>query len=99
MWDGGRSVRVVLAVLAAACSHTVAAHHSGSGAKDVAVVTTRTWRHAVSPVASARRRFTAADGHPSHADTVDLLPVLHTFNVERQRERTPRSSAPTPRAL
>ena len=99
MWDGGRSVRVVLAVLAAACSHTVAAHHSGSGAKDVAVVTTRTWRHAVSPVVSARGWFTGVDGHPCHADTVEVLPGMHTFIVERDRERPRRSNGPAPCAV
>ena len=100
MWpDRGGSVRVVLAVLVAACSHTVTAHHSASGSKDVAVVTTRTWRHAVSPVVSARGWVTGVDGRPCHADTVEVLPGMHTFIVERDPHRPRRSNGPAPCAL
>jgi len=100
MWrDRGGTAQIVFAVLASACSHTVTAHHGASGSNDVAVVTTRTWRHAVSPLVTAPGWLTGVDGHPCHADTVEVLPGMHTFIVERDRQRTRGSGAMPPCAV
>ncbi|TMB05428.1 MAG: hypothetical protein E6J70_02260 [Deltaproteobacteria bacterium] len=86
--DAGRSAFLVLVALACACTHTVSAHHSGSVSKDrVAIVTTRTWRHGLAPLVPAHGWVTGVDGRPCRADTVEVLPGMHTFIVQRDPQR------------
>ena len=85
----------MVVALACNCTHTVSARHSGSVSKDrVAIVTTRTWRHGLSPLVPARGWLTGVDGRPCRADTVEVLPGMHTFIIERDRQRAGRSSPP-----
>src|SRR5439155_26664269 len=56
----------------------------------VAIVTTRTWRHGLVPLVTARGWVTGVDGRPCRADTVEVLPGMHTFIVEPDPQRTGR---------
>jgi len=75
--DAGRSAFLVLVALACACTHTVSAHHSGSVS----------WRHGLAPLVPAHGWVTGVDGRPCRADTVEVLPGMHTFIVQRDPQR------------
>ena len=99
-WDAGRRVLLVLIALAPACAHRVSAHHAGNVSADrVAIVTTRTWRHGLSPLVPARGWVVGVDGHPCRADTVEVLPGMHTFIIQRDQKRAVRRGAPPACAL
>jgi len=90
----------VLLVLAAGCTHSVTAHHAGALSKErVAIVTTRTWRHGLSPLVAAQGWVTGVDGRPCLADTVEVLPGMHTFIVQHDRQRASGMSDAAPCAV
>jgi len=99
-WDAGRRVLLVLAAIASACGHRVSAHHAGNVSADrAAIVTTRTWRHGLSPLVPAHGWVVGVDGHPCRADTVEVLPGMHTFIIQRDQKRGGGHGAPPACAL
>ena len=99
-WDAGRRLLLVVVSIASACSHTVSAHHGGSLSKDhVAIVTTRTWRHGLSPLLPAPGWLVGVDGRPCRADTVEVLPGMHTFIIQRDQQRAGGHGGPPACAL
>ena len=93
--DAAGSALLALVAIACACTHTVSAHHSGSVSKDrVAIVTTRTWRHGLAPLVPAHGWVTGVDGRRCRADTVEVLPGMHTFIIQRDPDRSGRRGSP-----